>query len=207
MGPIFSIDYFTFRDWSPQSKLMSGSFDVVFQNGATFSVGRRSDSERLIKPFKIRPDQTIPPGDYSWSETFVAFVSDKSRLLSCDLGVTSGGFWDGDRNSYRVGFDAQPGYRFAAGATWTYNDVNLASGPFYTSVLGTRFRYSFTTRMFLNALIQYNSDTREVSSNIRFNVIYRPLSEIYVVYNERRSSLGEVIERAIIVKATYVFAF
>jgi hypothetical protein len=207
MGPTLSVDYFTDHDWAPQSKLLQGSFDAVFQNGGTLSIGQRSDSERLIKPFKIRPSQTIPVGDYTWDEFFASFVSDRSRLFSCDLGLTRGRFWNGDRNSYRVGFDTQPGYHFTAGATWTYNDVSLPSGAFHTSVLATRIRYSFTTRMFLNALIQYNSDTKEVSSNIRFNLIYRPLSDIYLVYNERRSSLGDVIERAFIVKVTYVLAF
>ncbi len=207
MGPTVSFDYFSNQDWSPQSRLVAGSFDTVFQNGATLSVGKRSDFERLTKPFQIRPNQSIPPGDYKFDEFFAAFVSDRSRLLSCDLGLASGGFWDGNRNSYRVGFDLQPGYQFSAGATWTYNDVNLPSGAFHTSVLATRLKYSFTPNLFLNALIQYSSDTREVSSNIRFNYIYRPLSDIYLVYNERRSSTGEVVERALIAKITYALAF
>ena len=61
--------------------------------------------------------------------------------------------------------------------------------------------------MFLNALIQYNSAVREISSNIRFNFIYKPLSDLFLVYNERRSTTGEVVERAFIAKLTYVFDF
>jgi hypothetical protein len=61
--------------------------------------------------------------------------------------------------------------------------------------------------MFLNALIQYNSTLQEFSSNIRFNFIYRPLNDLFVVYNERRATTGEVRERALIVKLTYVFDF
>ncbi len=65
----------------------------------------------------------------------------------------------------------------------------------------------FTTTTFLNALIQYNSTLQEVSSNIRFNWIYKPLSDFFLVYNERRASTGEVVERALIAKLTYVFDF
>jgi hypothetical protein len=61
--------------------------------------------------------------------------------------------------------------------------------------------------MFLNALIQYNSTLDEISSNIRFNFIYKPLSDIFLVYNERRATDGEVIERALIAKLTYLFDF
>jgi len=61
--------------------------------------------------------------------------------------------------------------------------------------------------MFLNALIQYNSTLKEISNHIRFNFIYKPLSDLFLVYNERRSTSGEVVERAFIAKLTYVFDF
>jgi hypothetical protein len=59
--------------------------------------------------------------------------------------------------------------------------------------------------MFVNALIQYNSEFKEISSNLRFNLIHKPLSDFFVIYNERRSTNGEVKERALIAKLTYAF--
>lgn len=61
--------------------------------------------------------------------------------------------------------------------------------------------------MFLNALVQYNSTLQEVSSNIRFNFIYKPLSNFFLVYNDRRTFRGNVLERALIVKVTYALDF
>jgi hypothetical protein len=62
--------------------------------------------------------------------------------------------------------------------------------------------------VFLNALLQYNTDARQWSSNVRFNVIHRPLSDIFFVYNERRDSVtGAMIDRALIAKMTYMLAF
>lgn len=60
--------------------------------------------------------------------------------------------------------------------------------------------------MFLNALIQYNRDERETSSNIRFNFIHKPLSDFFLVYNEKRSPTGEMLEWALIAKLTYAFS-
>lgn len=61
--------------------------------------------------------------------------------------------------------------------------------------------------MFLNALVQYNNDARQWSSNVRFNLIHRPLSDIFLVYNERRNSEGgDLIDRAVIAKLTYMIA-
>ncbi len=36
---------------------------------------------------------------------------------------------------------------------------------------------------------------------------YRSLSDFFLVYNERRASGGQVIERALIAKLTYLFGF
>ncbi len=59
--------------------------------------------------------------------------------------------------------------------------------------------------MFLKALIQYNSEANEMVSNIRYNFMHKPLSDLYIVYNERRDmDTSEVIDRAITVKFTYV---
>jgi hypothetical protein len=63
--------------------------------------------------------------------------------------------------------------------------------------------------MFLNALIQYNDDARQWSSNIRFNIIHRPLSDFFLVYNERRDTIPsshKLIDRALIAKVTYMMS-
>jgi hypothetical protein len=60
--------------------------------------------------------------------------------------------------------------------------------------------------MFLKGLIQYNSELDQVSSNIRFNFIHKPLSDYFLIYNERSSTIGEVFERALIARLTYSFS-
>ncbi len=60
--------------------------------------------------------------------------------------------------------------------------------------------------MFVSAFIQYNSEQRQVSSNLRFNLIHRPLSDIFIVYNEERDSFqaGEV-DKSLTFKYTHMF--
>jgi hypothetical protein len=68
--------------------------------------------------------------------------------------------------------------------------------------------YNFNTKMFFNGLVQYNSDNRQWTSNLRFNIIHRPLSDFFLVYNERRDDLtGNLISRAVIAKMTYMMVF
>jgi hypothetical protein len=74
--------------------------------------------------------------------------------------------------------------------------------------MAMRMDYSVSTRVFLNALMQYNTDSEEWSSNVRLNVIHRPLSDFFLVYNERRSgSSAALVDRSIVAKLTYLFAF
>jgi hypothetical protein len=44
--------------------------------------------------------------------------------------------------------------------------------------------------MFASALIQYNSSTDIVSTNLRLRWEYRPGSELFVVYNDERNTLA-----------------
>ena len=46
-----------------------------------------------------------------------------------------------------------------------------------------------------------------MSSNLRLNIIHRPLSDIFLVYNERRDERLGRIDRALIAKMTYLVAF
>ena len=91
---------------------------------------------------------------------------------------------------------------------YTRNHLELLNGTSNTHLFGTRVVYGFSPRSFFNAFLQYNSATREVSTNIRFNLMYKPLSDLYVVYNDRRdTTLGQPMERAFIVKLTRLLTF
>ncbi len=76
---------------------------------------------------------------------------------------------------------------------------------FKTALVSMRVNHSFSTRAFLNALIQYNTDARQWSSNTRFNIIHWPLSDFFIVYNERHDATSrDLLDRAVIAKLPYM---
>ena len=206
-NPLVQVDYITDDDRTLLTRRVETRFWVLFQDGGRFSVAREFRFERLTEPFFIRPNQPIPIGDYPFSEYSLLFSTDQSRMFSGDVRLSTGDFFDGERDSYRLQLRFRKNYRFQAQVTWTHNDIHLPSGNFSTELVITRLDYSFSTNLFLKALIQYNNDFKQFSSNIRFNFIHRPLSDFFLIYNERRSSTGEVVERALIAKLTYAFSF
>jgi hypothetical protein len=62
--------------------------------------------------------------------------------------------------------------------------------------------------MFLSAFVQYNSTTKQISSNIRYDFIHHPLSNLYVVYNDTRGTSGLLPPtRSLTVKVTHLLSF
>jgi len=77
-----------------------------------------------------------------------------------------------------------------------------------TKLETSRVRYAISTRMFIDTLLQYNTDLRQFSANVRFELIHRPLSDLFVVYNEQQLTNQPVPSgRGLIVKYTHMVAF
>jgi hypothetical protein len=105
---------------------------------------------------------------------------------------------------YHLNFFFQDDSQIEIGINPTLENVKV---PFMISNANNIYIYSFSTNMFLKALVQYNSDAHQWSSNISFNIIHHPLSDFFLVYNEQRDELsGDLIDRAVIAKFTYMFA-
>ncbi|MBI3940916.1 MAG: carbohydrate binding family 9 domain-containing protein [Acidobacteria bacterium] len=157
--------------------------ETDFQDGAILTFGGRFSFERLEAPHTAFP---IPPGDYRFNEWLVVFQSDNARPLAGTARYERGRFWNGRRQGTQLSLIYKPTYRWDLSTRYNQERVVLPSGNFVTHLVTFRVAYAFDTRQFLSALLQYNSTLRQLSSNLRYNLIHRPLSDIFVVYNEER---------------------
>ena len=92
------------------------------------------------------------------------------------------------------------------------NDIRLPAPmhDFVTNLVTSRIGYAFNTRTFLDTLLQYNTDLKQFSANVRFDIIHRPLSDLFVVYNEQQvtgSPTPVTPGRGLILKYTHMLAF
>jgi hypothetical protein len=197
----------------------SGAFDsryvdyhlpITLQNGTFIEGGVNASTEDLTQPFAInsRRNITIAPGRYDYNEYFILWRGDQSARLSFTGRAAGGDFYDGRKQTYSFGPNVRATSRLNMNVTWSRNVIELASGAYSTDLVSSRINYSLSTRMFVNALVQYNTDVDQWTSNIRFNIIHRPLSDMFVVYNDRREvQSGALVDRAVIAKLTYMLAF
>ena len=182
----------------------------TFQDSTFVEIGVNSNIEQLADPFTIntRRGITIPVGLYKYDEYFATMTTNPGAPLSFSGRWGIGRFYDGYKHSYTVGGTARLNAQLNASIQLQRNVITLIEGAYSTNLLTTRVNYNLSTRAFLNAFVQYNTDARELSANVRFDIIYRPLSDLFIVYNDRRDSTsGALIDRALIAKMTYLLAF
>ncbi len=185
-----------------------------FANGQFFQFpGLNFTGEGLQEPFEIRDGIVIPAGSYDNIDWEFRSRTNLSAPLSLQLNVDAGGFYNGTR----VGTNSTLAYRFedkfVTSLRLSYFDVNLEQGDFVTSVLALKGSYSFTPRIFLQATLQYNNESDNFGSNVRFGWLDTAGTGLYVVFNdtEHLGSLDRTgIERGpqrrqLIIKYTKMF--
>jgi hypothetical protein len=209
--PHWQMDLFTRQqDGGLESRYQDWHLPLNFQDGSFLEIGVNPNVEEVRAPFTINSARgvRVSPGRYSFDEYFFLWNTNSSARLSFNLRYSTGDFYDGTRRGYTVGPTLRVNEQFNAGVSVQVNDVDVSAGSFVSTLVTGRANYNFSTKMFVNALLQYNTDARQWSSNVRFNIIHRPLSDIFFVYSERRDErAGTLIDRALVAKMTYLVAF
>jgi hypothetical protein len=193
-----------------ESRYQDYHWPFTFNNGSFVEIGVNPNVEEIRAPFTINASRgvRVTPGRYEFNENFILWRGNSSAPFSFEARYSNGEFYDGYRRGYTFGPIFRPSARFNAAVNLQVNDIELSGGAFVSKLVTSRINYNFNTQMFVNALLQYNTDSRQWSSNLRFNIIHRPLSDFFLVYNERRDERsGDLINRALVAKMTYLVAF
>ena len=171
-------------------------------------------SQSMVAPLRRvlmrRPDQSFAPGSYGWNEYAFELETDRSRKVSGSVLLTTGGFWTGTQKSAKAGLVFRPSYHLTLDLALQRNDIDLPLPlhPFVANLVTSRVGYAFNTRTFLDTLLQYNTDLKQFSANVRFDLIHRPLSDLFIVYNEQQLTERDITSgRGLIVKYTHMLAF
>jgi hypothetical protein len=204
-----SLDYFEgSSSGAIETRSQEGTLGIQFENGGSVNVTANQTFDRLVKPFAIRSDVAIPAGDYQYARYTASINSGSNRKIGVAGNTNWGEFWNGRNTAVTAGLNVRPNHHLNIDLDYSRNHVTLPNGTFTTGLFGARVLYGFSPRALFNAFLQYNADRHQVSSNLRFNFTHHPLSDLYVVYNDRRDTLsGQVLERAVIVKLTNLFSF
>jgi hypothetical protein len=177
-------DYIENHDGTPESRLQTLNFELTRNNRSRFRVDVNRDYDLLRLPFRLGPN-TIPQGGYFWNTFTTSVNSDDSRRLYGGGGIDVGGYYGGDRRTFRANVNFLPRPTLLVENQYTRNEISLPGAPTYvTNTLSTRASYSLSPTLFVKAFMQYNDERRLATLNLLLWSIYRPGSDFYVVYNQ-----------------------
>ena len=196
----------------------------AFENGAEIHLpGWNLTGEGLDAPFQIRdegdlPDGgrgpiIIPAGTYNNQELLFVANTNRSAPLSVSAGVTFGEFYSGTRSSPYGSVSYRFRDRLTTSVSMNYFDVKLDEGSFTTSLVRLTGSYSFTPRIYLQANLQYNDDSKNLGSNIRLGWLDTAGTGLFIVYNDTEF-LGDIDplgfrsgprQRQLVIKYTKLF--
>ena len=209
-------EYWDF-DWFTESRFLHIDNHFEFANGAFFQLpGLNITGEGLKEPFEIRDGIVIPAGTYNNLDWQFRANTNQSAALSGSIGWDAGGFYTGTRVGPNANVTYRRGDRLVTSVRVNYYDVRLNdTDKFKTAIVALSGSYAFTPRVYVAAQIQYNDDTENLGTNLRFAWLDTAGTGLYVVYNdtEHFGSLATTgfrygpQQRQLIVKYTKQFDF
>ena len=208
----YSLDVDYFADPSGQdvtSRDQQAAFRVDFASGDITQIDATRSFDGVKVPFVVAKNVVIPAGGYNFTQVRGSYTFGPQRKVSGTATARTGGFYDGTLRelSWRGRIEFSP--QLYAEPTVSWNHIDVPSGRANTNLVSSRLTYTLSPRMFLSALVQYQSRTESVSTNARFRWEYRPGSELFLVYSDGRTTLTRGIpdlqNRSFVAKVTRLF--
>ncbi len=192
----------TVQDWT-----VSPSASADWNSGDRFFIWYTGGFTRLEEGFSVSDSVPVPAGQYdTWSFNWFASSSQR-RPIVLRTNLTLQGTYGGTIHSLGGELSVAPSPNFALGLNLNRSLVDLPGGSFTADLATVRLTVALSTKLVANTLLQYNAFERDLGANFRIGYTFRPGSDLFLVFNERRGDgnrLWAPRERAGLVKLTYL---
>lgn len=182
------------------------------QDGSFFNVIYQRDLDVVDKAFVVPQTQvTIPVGSYKFDEATFTYNTNPAKRFYERFTWNPMQFYGGSKQAISAAVGVRAGSHLASEFSYTRNDAKLPFGDFVQNLSILRVDYALSPRATIRSLTQYNSLTNDVTNNIRFNFLYRPGSDLYIVYTDLQQTwlpqdVFQASDRQIVVKLSYLLA-
>jgi hypothetical protein len=190
-------------------------FEIDPKQGGRFGTFWDYAEDTPLVPFTVYNRDgkrvVIPAGKYAWGQHAAEFLHNPSARVTGSVRYRLGNYYNGDFQAIELTSEYRITPKATASLGWTRQAIDLPGGSFVNDLVPIKANYSFTTLSNLSALLQYNGQTGQFSSNIRFTLLNRSGTGLFVVYNDRRDLLSstsiDTLGRSFVVKYTRLIDF
>ncbi|MGE3276594.1 MAG: DUF5916 domain-containing protein [Vicinamibacterales bacterium] len=177
------VDYYENHDGRVESRTYTASATLQRQDSSNANLTLTRDYDFLPRGFGVA-GTTLAPGGYSWDNVSARVNTNSSKRVYGGATVETGGYYSGRKQTVRGNLSFLLGKTLLFEPNYTWNRITLPGRPVYTSnVVNFRVSHSFSPDLYWKAFFQYNDDRRVSNLNLLFWYVYRPGSDLYIVYN------------------------
>ena len=181
---------------------------LEFRSGFEIHTGMNLVKEGVLESFEISDGVSVSKGTYNDKEIQIMIMTNNAKPMSFSSMNRLGGFFGGDRLSMTPTMRIRYKDRFTSEFSSNYNQVTMPDGNFTTNLIRARLTYTFTPKIYIQSLLQYNNQSDIWSMNWRFIWQQSAATGLYIVYNQTQDYDGSPIAsstKSFVVKYSYLF--
>jgi hypothetical protein len=182
--------------------------EIELERGDYFQLSCHDFFERLFEPFQLDEELSFAPGDYRFYTAEMSYSTDSSKRLGGDASVTHGDFYDGDQRLIGGNMWWVVNRHLKVSGGYSSFAIETDHGDLDWSLWSLRINYAINSNISASSYVQHNSSTGATVLNLRLHWILRNDSDLFVVFNERRTKDDATVderERDAAVKVSYRF--
>lgn len=110
-------------------------------------------------------------------------MTNKTQKLSLSTRSNFGGYFGGSKISNSANLNYRYGDKFSSTLSINSNNIKMENEKLNVLISGLGLTYSFSPRIFIQSLIQYNNVENLLSVNTRFGLLNDANTGLFVVFN------------------------
>ncbi|MEJ1223926.1 DUF5916 domain-containing protein [Sediminicola sp. 1XM1-17] len=211
-----AFNFFPIFTWNPELDYKNTDYEIRSSWGAEFKNQTRLEA-RMVNNYTFlfngfdpsNSEGGIPlPSDqgYYYTNFEMEFRSDRRKVFSYTLEPSYGGFFNGNRFSFRSDVNLRFQPKVFLSLLVDYNNISLPT-PYSSAdiwLISPKVEITFSKSIFWSTLIQYSNQNDNLGLNSRLQWRFAPLSDLFIVYNDNYFVNNfEPKNRSINLKLTY----
>jgi hypothetical protein len=201
-----TIDYVRDGTGRLETREVEGLVKLEFHTADVLQVTAARRYDAPLAAFRVAGGLSVPADAYRFTDYVASWTTSPTRRAAGTLTYRDGGYYGGTRRDFAASSVIIKADRhFYADVNYQVTDVSLPTGSALAQLFGVRLNYSASATLFNSTLLQWNNSTREFNANVRLNWIYRPGSNLYVVYSRTTGVFGSPLglqNQSVVVKLT-----
>ena len=179
----------------------------LWRNGADIWTAVNFSHEGVKQAFNVA-GAPIAAGEYDNAQFAGGINSPAGKPWRIGYFMNVGGYYNGDRTTLAPFLSYRRDETLTAQFSWNHNKIDLpGTDEFDVNLVQARLNYSFTPKIRLQTLLQYNDASEVLAANVRFSWLRSASTGLYLVYNEvdDRSGMSLRSRREFVLKYSHIF--